>query len=102
MSGTALVTAFLGFAVGLAVARALNRGGPKLPTGRRVQLLGGSLGPLAVVLILVTSDPPSSSRTTHAVLFGIEIAMIVGSFVSAFVGPSIIARQRHDSTSGDQ
>jgi hypothetical protein len=99
MSGTALVTAFVAFAVGIAVATALNLGGPKPPIGRRVQLLGGSLGPLAVVLMLVTSDPPSSSRTTHTVLFAIEMAMLAGAIVSTFVGTSILAKDRHDATS---
>jgi hypothetical protein len=101
MSGTALVTAFLGFAVGIAVAMALNPGGPKPPPGRRVQLLGGSLGPLAVVLMLVTSDPPSSSHTTHAVLFAIEMAMLTSSVVCTFVGLSITTKQRQDTTSID-
>ena len=55
--------------------------------------------PLAGVLILVTGDPPSSSRTTHAVLFAIEMAMITIGLVCTFVSQSITTKQRGEATS---
>jgi hypothetical protein len=99
MNGTALVTAFLGFATGLGAAKALRTAGPKAPTGRRVLLLGSSLMPLAVVLMLATSDPPSSSRTTHAVLFAIEMAMITIGLFCTFAGLSVTTKQRREASS---
>ncbi len=99
MNGTALVTALLGFAVGLGAARAFNSAGRRPPTGRRVQFLGGSLIPLAVVVMLATSDPPSSSHTTHAVLFAIEMAMITVGFVCWCVGLSLTTKQRREASS---
>jgi hypothetical protein len=99
MNTTALITAFLGFGVGIAAAKARYATGSGPATGRRVQLLGGSLMPLACVLILVTSDPPSSSRTTHAVLFAIEMAMITIGFACMFAGLSITTKQRREASS---
>ena len=99
MNVTALVTAFLGFGVGIAATRALNPGGPKPATGRRVQLLGGSLMPLAGVLLLATTDPPSSSHTTHAVLFAIETAMITIGIACTFVGLNMTTKQRGQASS---
>jgi hypothetical protein len=101
MNGTALVTAFLGFAAGIGAAKGLSAAGPKSPRGRRVLLLSRSLMPLAVVLILATSDPRSSSRTTHAVLFAIEMAMITIGLVCTFAGLSITTKQRRETSSSN-